>query len=741
MEESQSEEDEEEDEETLQLKLQEIQARLKLKKLQKAKSKKDAEGAEVDSARPDSALRTQTVPAGRGTAPARNRSPVRPASQNAIQIPASPVRKLQPPQLQTSPSRVLLGIDKGLRGKDMSLKRAPSLRKVQDGSDTKQQGGYLKRSRTPNPNNAPQEDSRPMTFNERLASARSEELTRAERQQRIQNLRTNAFGIGREEMERYKSSAVEIPDEPLKAPEFSREDILSTHTKLSGGLRRSNTVPSVRTQPEGGTTSSFADSSDLPTQSSRTAGTSFNSDLDPEASIEAYSGFHISKRIIPHPVLARHLSGKKAMVIKDLLREVKSPDYSLPDVEQDVVIFGIVAKKSDPRAHKPAEGKKAQPDREKYMVITLVDLQFELDLFLFNSGFTRFWKITEGTVVAILNPGIMPPPPGRQDSGRFSLTINSDADTIVEVGMARDLGFCKSVKKDGNQCGSWVNKKRTDFCEFHTNEALRKQRSSRIEVNQASFGRGPSKKNKKYYPRDGHNGPAPTQAYDNFTKSHWFMSNSLSAADLIDGKDNRDGTIADRKEKEEALKKRMAAREKEVEMMKKLGQHGSGAGRDYMRASSNLGSSVSSTLVSNSSTAVAEAPGPIDAKILDLLAPRGKDQAAIRLSPIKRKRPESAQSSSTTATTATNNSLPKKSALGWGGNLKDKLARMKDGEKLAPARATERSPVRKKTRFVTEKGIREAGRESLGTELGNGARGRVLALVEDDEEDELVIVR
>jgi minichromosome maintenance protein 10 len=54
----------------------------------------------------------------------------------------------------------------------------------------------------------------------------------------------------------------------------------------------------------------------------------------------------------------------------------------------------------------------------------------------------------------------------------------------------------------------------------------------------------------------------------------------------------------------------------------------------------------------------------------------------------------------------------------------------------------ERSPVRKKTRFVTEKGIREAGRESLGELLsvGVGGKGR-RQVVLDDDDDDLIIVK
>ena len=55
---------------------------------------------------------------------------------------------------------------------------------------------------------------------------------------------------------------------------------------------------------------------------------------------------------------------------------------------------------------------------------------------------------------------------------------------------------------------------------------------------------------------------------------------------------------------------------------------------------------------------------------------------------------------------------------------------MKNGESL--------QPVKKKTRFVTEKGIREAGRESFGGEV---AKAVANDLDEDDDDDDLDIVR
>ncbi|KKY34609.1 putative cell division cycle protein [Diaporthe ampelina] len=546
--------------------------------------------------------------------------------------------------------------------------------------------------------------------------------------------------------------------------------------------------------------------------------------------------------------MARAVSGKTTYSIQDLLRQVKAPDWSLPDDVVDSVVFGIVASKSDPRHHKPqydAEtGKMKQSDRGKYMVINLVDLQYEVELFLFNSGFERFWKLSTGTVVAILNPDIMPPPPGRADTGRFSLTINSDADTILELGVARDLGYCKSVKADGSLCNSWVNARRTEHCEFHTNTALSRTRSARQEIN-GTGGLGNGFKGHRSQDRTWkESAEAKRQAkveeehgkFDRETRSRYFMNGGgrgQSASSLID----RDGIFADTKERAEGLKRKLAAQEKERDIAKKLGEMGSGSmGGEYMRISgaqpapesSRAGSRATSRLsgtrgprtVPSSSTFKPEVrlpgislptdqhqPRKTDARSLGLLAPRGSTGSKISLSPIKRKRQDSTLSSNSSlfdskppaasssyAATATSRLSAATGrpagGFGWGTSLRDKLSRMKAGERLSlhtshnststtasssgssgagigtggaaggAFRDKDRSPVRKKTRFVTEKGIREAGRESLpgsvvadpgasrgwNGQLASRQRLRQQDVVlegdnDDDDDDELVVVR
>lgn len=789
-----------EDEETLELKLAAIQAKLRLKKLQAAKARKTQE-SEAPTLRPgsrsipDMAILSRAQSRGHtrsrsGIEDSKSAPTARPQSQVDVQVPASPVRRAQATQEITSPSRVRLGIDKGLRAKDVSLKRAPSFKRASD-ADNGQRAGYLRRATTPSLGvmDQPAAQERPKSFSERLAAARNDEKARQERQVRIQQVRSSAFQLGKTEMDELKQNATDLPDIVMQDEQYNRDEIMA-----GSALRRSDSVPKLQRQiSDGRERASSQQSQSFDSQPperlrTRTQQVAPSEVPEEEASaFEPYSSTHLKKRIIPHPTLTRNLSGKVTYLIPDLLKHVKAPEFQLPDVEQDIVVFGILASKSDPRAHKNSGSnikEKTEPDpaKAKYMVLKLVDLKWEIELFLFNSGFERYWKLTPGTLLAILNPTIMPPPPNRTDTGKFSLVINSDDDTILEVGTARDLGFCKSVKKDGTLCSSWVNSKRTEFCEFHMNLALSKKRLARQDVNAFNTGLGPEKRSNSHRLPGWEaqaNDPGKRQRgnYDRSTQSTWFLQKP-SAATMLDN-EILGGRITDTIERSEALRRRLATEEKERDMMKKLGEFGNGAGKEYMLTGQRSTKGPGTTRPGSSlrpgigiSSSFEEPRRQLDAKSLGLV---GDKNNKIHLSPVKRKRGESllsSRSSSALGSSLNGTSAAGTAGLGWGGGLKSKLARMKEGEKLGgPDRVTttaaptsaiangsertgqddffggqdrQRSPARKKTRFITEKGIREAGRESLGADLASSTGraagdGRRMVFLDNDDEGMVIL--
>lgn len=744
---------EDDDEETLQLKLQEIQARLKLKALQK--KAKQSSDTETDVSRAGSAplARSNSVAANRAQSrisELREERLRRSKSQSSVHVPVSPVRRAQPAELPRSPQRVLLGIDKGMKASEVSLKRAPSLRRTQDADfqDVRRAGPFLQRpasqisSRASGTTSSSGED-RPKTFSERMAAIRAQETERKEKELRIQKSRSMAFDIDHEQMRKFKETAVELPPASREAPEFSRDEVLNSYSNPSS-FSRSKTAPSLRSamrSTSNGTDTSVTDtttaSSGAPVKKQSKKKTPPADVSESEASqFEPYSSIHLSKRIVPHKELTRILTGKKTFVIPDLLKTVKAPDFSGPDIEEDVVVFAIVAAKSQPLSHRQ-DPKNA--NRGKYMILDLTDLKWELNLFLFDSAFEKFWKLTPGTIIAILNPGFMPPPRGQADTGKFSLVLNSDADTILEIGTARDLGFCKSVKKDGSTCNSWVNKKHTEFCDFHVNLSLKKTHSNRMEVNTMNFGKGlglsygarkfNSKDMTGFAERRQKTAQEKRTRYDQESHSQIYIGNRTTAS-LLDDPDY-DPDAFHRSTKEERITRRLLEQEKERELARKLGALGGGLGADYLRkkGSSSSQQEPGSSSNSNSNTDVAQEqaaqaqaqapPPPPDAAALGLLSGKAKD---VQLSPIKRKRVNTPYSGG--------------AAVGWGGNLTKELGRMRDGESF--------QPVRKKTRFVTAKGIREAGRESFGGDAVISATAAVTNVVnnnDDDDDDDLDIVR
>ncbi len=347
-------------------------------------------------------------------------------------------------------------------------------------------------------------------------------------------------------------------------------------------MQHSSTAPSIR---PGSRLDRASQEPPEPPPHSRT----ITEDADEEASFETYSSLHLSKRILPHPVVTRAVSGKKSYMLRDLLRDVKAPDFSLPDDECDVVVFAIVASKSEPRSHKPvldsSGNPKPQPDRGKYMVITLVDLTHELELFLFKTGFERYWKISTGTVVAILNPNIMPPPPGREGHGpleprhQLGRRHNPRDRHRARPGLLplREEGRPALQELDQRQADRVLRvpqqrgyQPRTQGPQRGERGRLRRrrQRQRRLQKEDVPGSRWPG----AGPPKGG--GVGGGVQYNRETQSRWFMSGSAAA--LLD---REDGGYANQVERQEGTKRRVAAHERESEIRRRLGELGAGAGR------------------------------------------------------------------------------------------------------------------------------------------------------------------
>ena len=712
------EDGEEEDEETLQLELQAIEARLKLKRLQQAKARQQEAGGVLregqDRRSPTRQHDRTPIPHSRG-------------QNDVIEVPLSPSDKNRSNQTQRSPARIILGIDKGLKARDVSLKRAYS---------TNSQRSRLNSddSRHKEPQCPPKK-----SFSERIAESRSSDRERQEKQDRLKKSRSQGFDIQSAQHDDHTSSVDTYssrrndqhssyerskPTAGTGIAPFGRGSSRPT----SGGLRRSKSVSnSIRDKNSADAQEQQGKIRELP-KGNLGNGDSSNDLVDnpfvEDASVfEPYSGLHLSKRLITHNVLTRALEGKETFTIPRLFKTVRSPVYDPPDVEGDYVVFAVIASKSTPYNHRNVQkiassgGHNDEEARPKFMVLKLTDFKWEIDLYLFGTGFERFWKLTVGTVVAILNPGIMPPK--NRDTGAFSLKVSSSEDTVLEIGKSRDLGFCKSVKKDGKECGAWIDKRSTEFCEFHVSMLLDKTKAGRMEVNgMAGFGKRKGDDRSSFRGRSRVGGNAGNgrgrearrqgEWHDRYLHETMYITPSLhgaSAARLLDAEDANDA-----RDKADIQRKRKADIDKETELAKRLASTGSGTGKEYLQVRhTDLAKENFAAGQTRLSTETVEPP---DAATLGLL---GNKALEIKLSPVKRGRPLARESSA---------------PMGWGGASRRGMLDIQPRQ-APPDR--EKSPSKKKARFMLDQGIRQPGRESLGNPAQPVGR-------DDDDDDELEIV-
>ncbi|KAK6333254.1 hypothetical protein TWF718_011075 [Orbilia javanica] len=602
-----------EDEEALQLQLKAIEMKLKLKRLQKEKKRKAllaaAGGGGADKSNPISSQ------SGRITPP----PPSRPAFEPDVQVPVSPsprkrnmpISDTNPPQ---SPSRVLLGIDKGLRARDISLKRAPGMtnliaeppRKPQFTSSTssalhnitKDNPFAPKSTRSIAPPPAPVEKVK--SFSERMAEQRASITAKETRARENEKLRSKGWNVDANDANTTSStvsSAATATDSNTLVP--SRASSVSSHRPSSSQQGTGSRLQTSRSTSTASTAVAaepvkLAGPSSISGPSEPTSASQEPSDLG--SGFDSFSSLHLSRRSIPHTTLSRHLQEKELFPIPRLLKTVHSPEYDPPDVPGDWVVFGIVSSKSEPRDV-------AREGGGKYIVMQLTDLKWEVDMFFFGSTFQKYYRIPVGTVLAILNPNIMKP--RNQDSGKFSLTLsdsNDDASSILEIGHSRDLAGCKARKRDGKECGVWVDKRRTEYCDFHVEQTVAKNRAGRMELNTMG---------KLYSPPKAKGGMRPKRNWLRGGKQekedgllplggagvvpdlpvragggggNLYVSSGFSTARLIDGGE-KTGDLNWQREKEERVRRVLARREKEREVTKGLLAVGnSNTGMEYLKA-------------------------------------------------------------------------------------------------------------------------------------------------------------
>ncbi|KAJ8714883.1 hypothetical protein PYW08_004864 [Mythimna loreyi] len=186
-------------------------------------------------------------------------------------------------------------------------------------------------------------------------------------------------------------------------------------------------------------------------------------------------GIRITKPLISSTALLDRMQGREAVNMLRVKRHVENEDLS-----KDWVIGGVIVRKS--AAKKSAKG-------NQFLIWTLCDLKDDfktVSMFLFRKAYNDLWKTPEGTVVAVLNPNVLDR--SQNSAEQASLSVENP-DRVMILGQSKDLGVCKSKKKNGEKCTAFVNVSQCDVCIYHVKQEYQ-QYSRRQELQSSTMGKG-----------------------------------------------------------------------------------------------------------------------------------------------------------------------------------------------------------------------------------------------------------
>lgn len=200
---------------------------------------------------------------------------------------------------------------------------------------------------------------------------------------------------------------------------------------------------------------------------------------DPYANIGVYTdpvfGLRIVHPLISSSLLQERMSGRKAVPVCSLKNHLTSGN-----LKEDWALAGVIVQKGSIMTSKKGH---------HYTIWKLSDLKNDIKMvsvFLFSNAYKDLWKTAQGMVVAILNPNPMEKSSDKYDD--LTLSVDNSEKCMI-LGQSKDLGVCKSRKKNGDACTAIVNKHSCEYCVYHVQQEYGKM-SGRSELQSNSSGRG-----------------------------------------------------------------------------------------------------------------------------------------------------------------------------------------------------------------------------------------------------------
>ncbi|XP_012063483.1 PREDICTED: protein MCM10 homolog [Atta cephalotes] len=189
---------------------------------------------------------------------------------------------------------------------------------------------------------------------------------------------------------------------------------------------------------------------------------------------DPFFGIRIVSPLISSAEMKERMKDKISVTISKVKNHIISDN-----VHNDWVIAGVLINKSTTKTSQKGTS---------YCIWKISDLSDDLktvSIFLFSNAYKQLWKTIVGSVIGILNPNVLE---SKDNIDQATLSIDNPQKMMI-LGRSKDMGKCKSIKKNGDPCTTIINTSRCEYCVYHVKQEYKKcTRRAEIQSSNTSYG-------------------------------------------------------------------------------------------------------------------------------------------------------------------------------------------------------------------------------------------------------------
>ena len=194
-------------------------------------------------------------------------------------------------------------------------------------------------------------------------------------------------------------------------------------------------------------------SSQLTSSQFRSKSQSMNRLGDDPVVVCPFSNIRIVRPLVDLGVLQNKMTDKKMVKLNNIRLHINKNN----DIDGDWTTIGVVVDKL------PIRKTKTGADYSIWKLNDLQNLDKSIVLMLFGNAHETQWKLSRGSVIALLNCKILPNKDAKSD-----LTLSIEKGTkLMHLGSSKDMGNCRAPKNNGDICNSLINTSNGNYCIYH----------------------------------------------------------------------------------------------------------------------------------------------------------------------------------------------------------------------------------------------------------------------------------